>query len=375
MTLKHNYQNNLKILIMKTYHFILCLLITGVLASCQSKQKPAAAPQPNVTQVFALKEGTLNTSMRLPAVLQPFQTVDLYAKVNGFVKTMTVDIGSQVHHGQLLMTLEAPEMIASLTQAQENLHAKEATYRGSKANYDRLLSTSKKPGTISPNDLDMAHAQMSADSSNLLAAKSAYQLSADLKNYLQVRAPFDGVISVRNVYNGAYVAPSDKNSNTPMLTLQEQTRLRLVVDVPEAAINYFTNKDTIHFTVKTIPGKQFVASVNRMAGALNTNLRSEQMQMDISNKNRELLPGMFAEVTLQLTNKQKTFVVPQTAVTGNSQRIFVIRVVDNKAQWVDVKKGRETTDSLEVYGALKPGDLLVSNATDQLKNGTAVNTK
>src|SRR3984893_16484660 len=126
MTPKHNYQNNSKILIMKTYHFILCMLVTGLLASCQSKQKPTAAPQPNITQVFSLKEGTLNTSMRLPAILQPYQTVDLYAKVNGFVKTMTVDIGSQVHRGQLLMTLEAPEMIASLTQAQENLHSKEA---------------------------------------------------------------------------------------------------------------------------------------------------------------------------------------------------------------------------------------------------------
>jgi membrane fusion protein (multidrug efflux system) len=97
------------------------------------------------------------------------------------------------------------------------------------------------------------------------------------------------------------------------------------------------------------------------------------MQMDITNKDKELLPGMFAQVTLQLTNKQKTFVIPQSAVTGNSQRIFVIRVVDHKAQWVDVKKGRETPDSLEVYGALKTGDLLVSNATDELKNGTAVN--
>jgi RND family efflux transporter MFP subunit len=288
---------------------------------------------------------------------------------------MAVDVGSHVQHGQLLMTLEAPEMTASLIQAQENLHSKEAIYRGSKANYDRLLKTSRTPGTISPNDLDMAHAQMSADSSNLLAAKSAYQLAADLKNYLEVRAPFDGVISSRNVYNGAYVAPADKNSGTPMLTLQEQTRLRLVVDVPEAAINYFANKDTIHFSVKTIPGKQFAAPVKRMAGALNINMRSEQMQMDIVNKDKELLPGMFAEVTLQLTNKQKTFVIPQSAVTQNSQRIFVVRVVDHKAEWVDVKKGRETTDSLEVYGALKPGDLLVSHATDQLKNGTTVNAR
>jgi RND family efflux transporter MFP subunit len=320
-----------------------------------------------------LREGTLNTTMSLPGILQPYQTVDLYAKVNGFIKNMTVDIGTQVHRGQLLMTLDAPEMTSAVSQAQEYLHTKEAVYRGSSANYDRLLKTSKMPGTISPNDLDMAHAKMSADSSALLAARSAYQQAADLKNYLEVRAPFDGVISSRNVYPGAYVTPSDKSAGKPMLTLQEQSKLRLVVDVPEAAVSYFSNKGTVHFTVKTLPGKQFAALINRMAGSLNSELRSEQMQMDIPNKNKELLPGMFAQVTLRLTNTQKTFVVPQSAVTQNSRSVFVIRVVNHKAQWINVQKGRETPDSLEVYGALKPGDMLISNATDELKNGAAVN--
>ncbi|MHB8206537.1 efflux RND transporter periplasmic adaptor subunit [Mucilaginibacter sp.] len=359
---------------MKTYHFILCLLTAGLLASCQSKQQAAVVTQPNTVPAFSLKEGTLNTTMSIPGVLQPYQTVDLYAKVNGFIKVMTVDIGSVVHKGQLLMTLDAPEMTAALKQSQEDLHSKEAIYRGSKANYDRLLSTSKKPGTISPNDLDMSHAKMSADSASLLAAKSAYQLAADLKDYLEVRAPFDGVISSRNVYPGAYVTPSDKSSNKPMLTLQEQTKLRLVVDVPEAATGYFTDKGTVHFTVKTLPGKQFTAMVNRMAGSMDETLRTEQMQMDIVNNDKQLLPGMFAQVNLQLSNAQKNFIVPQSAVTENSQRIFVIRVVNNKAQWVNIQKGRETADSLEVYGNLKAGDVLISNATDEMKNGTTVNT-
>jgi len=176
------------------------------------------------------------------------------------------------------------------------------------------------------------------------------------------------------VYTGAYVSPADKNSNKPMLTLQEQTRLRLVVDVPEAATSYFTNKDTVHFSVKTLPGKQFVAVVNRMAGSMDDELRSEQMQMDIDNPAKELLPGMFAQVNLQLINSSKTFIVPQSAVTQNSQRIFLIRVLNNKAQWVDVQKGRETTDSLEVYGKLNPGDILIQNATDEIKDGQAVKT-
>src|ERR1700761_3505364 len=99
---------------MKTDHFIWCLLTAGLLASCQHNKPAATAPQPNSVPVFALKKGTLHTTMSLPGALQPYQTVDLYAKVNGFIKTMTVDVGSQVRKGQLLMTLDAPEMTAAL---------------------------------------------------------------------------------------------------------------------------------------------------------------------------------------------------------------------------------------------------------------------
>jgi len=359
---------------MKSTYFILSLLTGGLLASCQSKPAPKTSVEIPALQTFKLNSGSLNTNMSIPGELRPFQTVDLYAKVNGFVKTMAIDIGSQVHKGQLLMVLDAPEMTAALKQSEEDLHTKEAIYRGSKANYDRLFKTSKMPGTISPNDLDMAHAKMSADSSALLAARSAYQLSADLKGYLEVRAPFDGVISSRNVYPGAYVAPTDKSANKPMLTLQEQTKLRLVVDVPEAATGYFTDKDTVHFTVKTLPARQFTATVNRVAGSMDNELRSEQMEMDIPNKDKALIPGMFAQVTLQLSNPQKTFLVPQSAVTGNSQRIFVIRVDQHKARWVDIKKGRSSADSVEVYGNFKPGDVLLQNATDEIKEGTVLKT-
>ncbi|MDP9076766.1 MAG: efflux RND transporter periplasmic adaptor subunit [Bacteroidota bacterium] len=357
---------------MKTNQFIKYILAAGLLASCESKPVHAVPPA-NKLPVFSLQKGTLHTTMSIPGVLQPYQTVDLYAKVNGFIKTMTVDVGSQVHRGQLLMVLDAPEMTAALKQTQEDLHTKEAIYRGSKANYDRLLKTSRTPGTISPNDLDMAHAKMSADSSSLLAARSAYQLSGDLRNYLEVRAPFDGVISSRNVYTGAYVSPSDKSSNKPMLTLQEQKKLRLVVDVPEAAISYFSGKDTVHFTVKTLPGKQFAAVVSRMAGSMSNELRSEQMQMDIINNDKLLLPGMFAQVSLQLNNTLKNFIIPQSSVTENSKRVFVIRVINHRAQWVDVQKGRETTDSLEVYGNLKIGDILIHDATDEIRSGQVVN--
>jgi membrane fusion protein (multidrug efflux system) len=357
-------------------------LLALLAASCGNASSTTVSQTPDTpaVQTIHLSKGALTTHMQLPGELRPFQTVDLYAKVNSFVKDMSVDIGSEVHKGQLLVTLEAPELQDALNASAALLHTQEAVYKASKANYDRMYRTSKIPGTISPNDLDMAYAKMGADSANLAAARSRYQESAAMQGYLQVRAPFDGVISSRNVYAGAYAGPAGsagpggKGASLPLLTLQEQAKLRLVIAIPEAATSYFQQKDTVHFTVQTLPGRDFTAYISRLAGSLDMQLRTEQLEMDVYNKGKTLLPGMFAQVSLDLTNDKKVFVVPKAAVTGNSRQIFVIRIANGRTEWTPVQKGRETADSVEVFGDLQEGDQLATGATDELKNGTLVQT-
>jgi RND family efflux transporter MFP subunit len=193
-----------------------------------------------------------------------------------------------------------------------------------------------------------------------------------MKNYLQINAPFDGVISARNVYAGAYAGPAGQGSAKPLLVLEQQAKLRLVIDAPESVTAYFRQKDTVHFTVKTLPGQQFIAFISRMAGSMNMQIRTEQLEMDVLNKDKRLLPGMYAQVSTVLTNDKKVFLVPKTAVTGNSQQIFVIRIANDKTEWVPVQKGRESMDTVEIYGDLHEGDQLVAPATDELKSGTLV---
>ncbi|TDX00883.1 efflux RND transporter periplasmic adaptor subunit [Dinghuibacter silviterrae] len=330
------------------------------------------APDTVAVHVIPIQKGQLTTTMTLPGQLLPYQSVDLYAKVNSFVKAVFVDVGSKVHQGQLLATLEAPELEAATDESAALLHTQEALYRASKATYERLYATSKIPGTISPNELDVAKAKMGSDSANLAAARSRYQGSADLQQYLSVRAPFDGVISALGMYPGAYAGPAGKGSTLPLMTLQEQARLRLVIAVPEAATVYFHENDTVHFTVQTLPGRSFAATVARMAGSLDPQLRTEQLQMDVSGNDKTLLPGMFAQVTIDMTNGHPRFIVPTSAVTGNSEGTFVIRVSDGLASWVDVQKGREASGRIEIYGDLREGDRIVAGATDELKNGTPV---
>ncbi|HXB07969.1 MAG TPA: efflux RND transporter periplasmic adaptor subunit [Puia sp.] len=362
----------------KLFWAVFFIIPIGLVFSSCGSQAPAAAhaaiDSAVAVQTLSLSKGRLTSNMTLPGQLLPFQSVDLYAKVNSFVKEMYVDVGSRVHKGQLLATLEAPELQSATDEAASLLHTQEATFRASKATYDRLYATSKIPGTVSPNELELADAKMSSDSANLAAARSHYRQSTDLQGYLEVRAPFDGVISSRNIYPGAYAGPAGKGSFIPLMTLQQQHRLRLSVAVPEAATAYFHDGEDIRFTVQTLPGHVFTAAVTRMAGALDLQTRTEQLQMDVVNDNGLLLPGMFAQVMLDLTNTDKQFIVPQTAVTANSKRIFVIRVAGGRTEWVTVQKGRESDGKVEIFGDLKEGDQLVATATDELNAGTSVKT-
>ena len=177
--LNHVFQQ--KLAMNNTFFNSLCtLILAAFLASCGHETPPetktVATPgaQPTI-ETFPLQKGRLGTSLQLPGELIAYQQVDLYAKVTSFVKELKVDIGSQVTAGQLLIRLEAPELSTQLAGAESRLKSQEALYYATNATYNRLLETSKTPGTISPNDLDIAAAKKNSDMAQLEAAKAAYR--------------------------------------------------------------------------------------------------------------------------------------------------------------------------------------------------------
>ncbi|HEY4064040.1 MAG TPA: efflux RND transporter periplasmic adaptor subunit [Puia sp.] len=363
---------------------VAAILLVSLFSSCSSsdgaekekgKQTGGAADsttKSTPTAVIPLQKGRLSTSLNTPGELIAYQQVDLYAKENSFVKKLYADVGSEVKEGQLLASLEAPELAAQLASAQSRVKSQEAIYIASKSNYDRLVETSKTPGTISQNDIDQADARQKSDLAQWDAAKAAYSQVAETLKYLEVRAPFSGVISARNVNPGAYVGPSGKGSEFPLFTLQEQRHLRLVVSVPEISTGYLKEGAAMKFSVKSMPNQFFTAKIARLAGALDSRLRAERVEMDVYNNDKRLLPGMVAEVNLPLPASDSAFVVPSSAVVNSTERVFVIRVVDNKAQWVDVKKGREENGKTEIYGDLKEGDSIVKAASEERRDGSVV---
>ena len=364
------------------------LLLLGVLSGCSSsdgeaknkdsqsdsgsnKSKDSAA----VIPVVSLMKGRLSTTLYVPGELEAFYQVDLYAKVASFVKKLYVDIGSEVREGQLLATMEAPEIQSQLATALSREKAEEALYIADKASYDRVVETAKTPGTISPNDIDQADAKQKSDYAQLEALKAAYNEVAETLKYLEIRAPFDGVISARNTNPGAYVGPSGQGQALPMFTLQQQKHMRLVVSVPEAFTGFLYDQDEVKFTVKALPDRKFTAKVRRLAGALDNRLRAERTEMDVYSNDKTLLPGMVAEVDLPLPSKDSTFIVPSSAVVNGTEQVFVVRITpDHKAEWINVRLGRSEGGRTEIYSdSLREGDLLVQRASEETRNGMGLN--
>ena len=366
----------------------LVLSCSLVLSACGGKskeqkqeQQTEAQQQSSIdnapVQYVTLQKGKLSSTLQVPGELLPYQEVDIFAKMNGYVKKLWVDIGSEVHQGQLLVSLEAPELNHQVAEAQSHIKQQEALYMASKATYDRLYNTSKTPGTVAQNDLEQAEARKNSDYANLEAARSAYKVAQSNLAYLQIRAPFDGVISARNVNLGAYVGPAGAGSSQPLLVLQQQSKLRLVISVPEISTGGLTNKDKVEFTVRSLPNEKFTAQVKRLAGALDERLRSERLEMDVLNPNKRLLPGMYAEVSIPVTSHDSAFVAPKNAVVISTEKVFVIKVTDdNRAQWIDVHKGLSTKDKVEIFAPeLQAGDKLVINATDEIRDGQSLKPK
>ena len=320
----------------------------------------ATADQHPVEQVY-----------KLPAQLAAYQEVSIFPKVNGYVRSVLVDEGSPVHQGQLLMVLEAPELQEAVAQAREKYSQAVTDYSISRENYERLQVAARTPGAISPMDLSTARSKTQADSARTNAEKAAWQQQEVMTGYLQVMAPFKGVITQRNVHPGALVSAEAKDPK-PMLELKQIDRLRLQVSIPETMAGTLRNNDSLSFYLSAFPGKEFKGRIARKSMNINLQYRSEPVELDVYNPDQTLTPGMYADVLFDSKGDPHALAVPKTAVVTSTERKYVIAVRDGKTVRVDVQTGNEGNGRVEVIGALRPGEQVIADANDEIKEGTAV---
>jgi len=365
-------------------------------ASCGSKSNSGAAAQattapPSTVEVAKVSSKKLSIMVRLPGELQAYEAVAVFPKVSAYVDSISVDRGSRVKTGQLMARLVAPELAAQRAEAQSKLQAAEAQRAESQAKlssdestYERLKSASATPGVVAGNDLEIAQRAVDADKARLEAsrgsaeaAKSALKSVAELEGYLQVRAPFNGLVTERNVHPGSLVGPSNSTSGAamPMLRLEKAERLRLVVPVPEKYAGGIAERTKIEFSVPAYPGQTFTGTIARIAHSVDVKTRTMPVELDFNNADGRLSSGMFPEVVWAVRRTGPSLFVPVSAVVRTTEATFVVRIRDGNTEWVNVQTGELDGKSIEVIGGLRDGDEIAARGTDELRPGTHVVTK
>lgn len=309
--------------------------------------------------------------MKLPAQLAAYQEVSIFPKVNGYVKSVLVDIGSHVQAGQLLMVLEAPELEQASAGAKEKYARAQSDYTISRENYERLKQAARTPGAISPMDLATAKSKTEADSALSNSEKANWQMQQTMMGYLKVVAPFRGVITQRNVHPGALVSAEAKDGK-PMLELKEVDHLRLQVDIPESIAAALRNNDTLSFYLSALPGKRMTGRIARKAMNINMQYRTERVELDVYNKEEVLTPGMYADVLFDSKGNPHALAVPKSAVITSTERKYVIVVRNGRTVKEDVTTGNESNDKIEILGNVKEGESVITNANDEIKEGITI---
>lgn len=357
--------------------FVACIIV-AFLSGCGShnpedlSEKKAEAT--TKLETVKIVTDSLTAAIKLPGQLKPFEKVDIYPKMNGFVKDIYVDRGSMVHKGQMLMTLEAPEIAQQIEAAQGKLLQARENINASRDRYFRLLSASAVPGSISELDLKNAQSKYQSDSAMVESEQANLNAIQVLKDYLIVKAPFDGVITERNVHPGAITGPNFKMENKPLLVLEDNNTLRLETFIPEIYSGSVDMSDgKLIFTSDALPGQIYTAPLSRSSHSLYDEYRSEAIEADVKNTQGIFKPGMYVEVTLKVKSPVTSMLVPATAILTTTEGKYVVCVENNKTKYINIKEGISNNGMTEIFGNLKGDEIVLKKPSGEIKEGLSIN--
>ncbi len=368
---------------------------------------PATAPaETNKVPAVAVGKATrsdLSRTLSLTAEFVPYEEVDVMAKVSGYVRQIYVDAGSRVSQGQLLAELEVPEMRADLVRseaeiqrrgaevarAKDDLRRAESAYSYTHLSYERLAGVVKtRPGLVAQQEIDdlrgkdlMAEAQVAAARSNLIAAEQqVHVVEADrdrLKTmyaYTRVTAPFAGTVTKRFASTGSMIqaGTASQSQAMPVVRLSSNSRLRLILPVPESAVPLIKTGQTVEVLVPAL-GRTFPGRIARSAEKVQTATRTMDTEVDVANPKLTLVPGLYARVDLALERRTGAIAVPIAAKSTEGDHIVVF-IVNSKSE-IEIRRvdlGIETPDLVEIRSGVAAGDLVVIGNRGGLKAGQRV---
>jgi RND family efflux transporter MFP subunit len=380
-------------------------IVVLTIGAC-SRAEGTLSSEPPTVAVARVTHGDIAQDLTVAAEFRPFQEIEVFAKVAGYLKSINVDVGDRVQAGQLLAVLEIPEVQDEMRQdessvkhaqdeiirAQADLERAESVHEVAHLGATRLSTVLKtRPNLVAQQDIDeasgrdrvaeaqvsTARAALSSADEQLEFAKASQNKTKTLFAYSQITAPFAGVITHRYADTGAMIqaGTSSQTQTLPLVKLSQNSRLRLVIPVPESAVSRIRLGEPVALDVQALH-KKYTGTVARFADQLDTETRTMHVEVDVTNPGLELVPGMYALASLVLEQARNVLVVPVEALDrgDTSARVLLVNR-DGRVEARDVKAGLETGDRVEIASGLADGDLVVVGNRSQLKAGTVVSPK
>jgi RND family efflux transporter MFP subunit len=378
----------------------------AVIAGCGGSRKADADSPPSAAVVKAVRRD-LTSKLQIASEFQPNQEIEVYAKVSGYISKLYVDWGTHVKQGQLLATLEIPELQQQVAQdeaairrseqdlarAREELHRAESAYAVAHVTYTRLAEVQKsRPEMVAQQEVDIAQgkdqeasagvsaardAQASAEQS-LEVARAANEKDKAMYAYARITAPFDGVVTEVYAYKGALLpaGTSSSKGDLALCHLSQNNLLRLVIPIPERAVAGVRAGESVDVQVGA-SHQRFPGKIVRLAGQIDTQTRTMHVEVDVPNAKYELVPGMYASVEIPLQKAMSVLALPIQSVQVASEGRGSVYVVnkENKIEKRDVTLGLQTASFIEITSGVQENELVLFGEVGQYKPRQAVNPK
>ncbi len=371
---------------------VLALIVIPVWRATTSHAKPGAItiPAPQVAVSKVTRED-LNEELVCNAELRPYQEIDLHAKVAGYLENISVDIGDRVQAGQLLATIEVPELADDIQRAKAALDRNEQEVSRAQAAYDeahlvytRLAAVDKaQPNLIAQQELDAGVEKDRTTASALAATKAEVDVSRaeiaklqTMMKYSRIVAPFSGIITRRYADPGALIQAgiSSSTQTLPLVRLSQNNRLRLDIPISVSYVSRIDLGGPVEIHVDSC-AKSFSGKIARSTRKVDTATRTMDVEVDVPNEDLKLIPGMYASVAVRLDHRDKVLAVPVEAVSRQATATVFVVNKNNTIEERVISLGLETPHKLEVLSGLNENELVMIGNRTQVKPGQLVEPK
>ncbi|WP_414718670.1 efflux RND transporter periplasmic adaptor subunit [Trinickia sp.] len=357
------------------------LLVVGIIprlhASTEVTQQVEAQSALDV-QIVQAKKAPASQDLLLPGAVMPYIDASIYARTSGYLVHWYADIGTRVKAGQTLAVIQTPELDAQLTQARADEATAQANFQYAKTTSDRwqqMLQTQ----SVAQQDADTKLSDMQAKKAMLDSARANVARLTELVSYEKVVAPFDGLITKRNIDIGSLVtAGGAPGVNTPtngseLFHIQQTSTLRVFADVPQDDAGMITPDTPVYLTTQQYPGRRFAAKLARTTDAIDPSSRTLRVEVDVDNQDSTLMPGAYAQAHLALVSSHPQIELPVSALLFRPNGVVVaVAGEDGKAHIKTVTIGRDFGTFVEVATGLTPTDRVIDNPGDSISEGESV---